>query len=204
MALQNIWDKRKLYTERGIGLQRTNVLFLLTFKCFCHSGGQKAVWPKRRPFCPIPVHPSLPAAAAGRSHVSYQIFILCPNDDGRLCSCERARWWNVPRRLYKKKKKKSTVTSSPPCHADRRYTQNVGGAWASAWADGNQTPAEAPSSCQASGVRFITRIRHYCDGNRSNNWVMLMKKALWRLEIMRNLLLGVCLGFLWVFLSRQK
>lgn len=131
--------------------------FLLTFKCFYYSGWQKAVWPKRRPFCPIPVHPSLPAAAAGRSHVSYDIFISCPNDEGRLCSCERARWWNVPRRL-KKKEKKSTVTSSPPCHADRRYTQDVGGAWASAWANGNQTPAEAPSSCQASGVGFITRI----------------------------------------------
>lgn len=74
-----------------------------------------------------------------------------------------------PEGLKKRKKKKSTVTSSPPCHADRRYTQDVGGAWASAWADGNQTPAEAPSSCQASGVRFSSGTRHYCDGNRSNN-----------------------------------
>lgn len=101
-----------------------------------------------------------------------------------------------PEGLKKRKEKKSTVTSSPPCQADRRYTQDVGGAWASAWADGNQTPAEAPSSCQASGMGFITRILHYCDGNWSNNRVVLMKRALWRLEIMRNLHLGIRLGFL--------
>lgn len=102
-----VYEIREIYIRWRDWTTKNKCPFLLTFKCFYYSGWQKAVWPKRRPFCPIPVHPSLPAAAAGRSHVSYGIFISCPNDDGRLCSCEGARWWNVPRRLKKKKKRKN-------------------------------------------------------------------------------------------------
>lgn len=64
--LETIW------TEEMIELPNS-----LASKCLSFSGRQKALRPQRRPFCPIPVHPSLPAAAAGWSHVSKPSVCIC-------------------------------------------------------------------------------------------------------------------------------
>lgn len=41
-----------------------------SFNCLLFSRRQEALWPQRRPICPIPVHPGFPAVATGWSHVS--------------------------------------------------------------------------------------------------------------------------------------